>query len=367
MGFGDFLGNPAAIATVRKMLAQDSAPGSLLFAGPSGVGKKTLAEMLAKALNCERLPDDFCGQCRNCVKAEEMLTVARQDLARRREIKDASRRVDGLTYFDVQLIEPITRYVLIEQIRQLRVVAYTRPFELPRRVFIIDEAQAIHWQAVDLLLKVMEEPPPTTTFILVCSNAHELRPTVRSRCRHVPFLPVEDALIEAVLGEEKRIPAPQISLAAKVAGGSIGEAKKFDLADFEQRRKPWIGFLNGIASQPGRPMAPANWKALFDSTKALSENRADLDNVLALGYSLLNDMLNILETPRAARLTHLDLDADLRAWAAALGIDGIERLKNGLDDVRRHEIRNVNQQLSWDALAIDLIPGAAAPRRSIDR
>ena len=59
-------------------------------------------------------------------------------------------------YFDLQLIEPFTRYILIEQVRKMRNVAYTRPFQLRRRVFIVDQAQAVHWQAVDLLLKMLE-------------------------------------------------------------------------------------------------------------------------------------------------------------------------------------------------------------------
>src|SRR5215472_7724782 len=171
MAFDSFLGNVKAVADVRTMLANNRVPGAMLFAGPDGVGKKTLAFMLAKALNCERLKDDFCGDCRQCKKADEMLAAEREDLARRRDIKESQRRVESLIYFDIQLIEPITRYILIEQIRQLRSVALTRPFEFPNRVFVIDQAQTIHWQAVDLLLKVLEEPPETTTFVLVCANS----------------------------------------------------------------------------------------------------------------------------------------------------------------------------------------------------
>ncbi|MGH9397063.1 MAG: ATP-binding protein [Terriglobia bacterium] len=355
MGFEPFLGNPAAVSTVRKMLAEGAMPGSLLFAGPDGVGKETLAMMLAKALNCERLIGDFCAQCPHCLKGEEMLSLSRQDLSRRREMKDASRRVDGLIYFDIQLIEPITRYILIDQIRHLRSVAYTRPFELARRVFIVDQAQAIHWQAVDLLLKVMEEPPPSTTIILVCPNAHELRPTIRSRCHHVPFLPVDDALIEGLLRDERHIPSAQLPLAVRVASGSIAAAKGFDLAEFQRRRKPWIDFLNGVTSKPSRAMEPPDWKNLFDSTKALAENRSDLEGVLKLGYSLLSDMLQVLENPSGGRVAHLDLEARLKAWAAKLRLEGIERLKTGLDDAHRLETRNVNQQLGWEALATELI------------
>lgn len=256
MGFETFIGNPEAVATVRGMLASSRLPGALLFTGPDGVGKKTLALMLAKALNCERGPDDFCGVCVRCRKAEEMLAATREDLARRRESKDAAKRVEGLVYFDLQLIEPITRYILIEQIRQLRSVAYTHPFEFPRRVFVIDEAQAIHWQASDLLLKVLEEPPDTTTLILVCPNAYELRPTIRSRCRRVAFQPVDESTLSALLAEEGRVPKAQRALAARVAAGSIVKAKSFDLAEFERRRRPWFDFLTALSARASRPRPP---------------------------------------------------------------------------------------------------------------
>src|SRR5208282_1693390 len=139
MGFDSFLGNPQAVAAVREMVASGRVPGALLFAGPEGVGKKTLALMLAKALVCERGAADFCDQCARCRKAEQMFAAAREDLARRREIKETARRVGGLVYFDLQIIEPLTKFILAEQIRQLRAVAYTRPFEFPRRFFILEK------------------------------------------------------------------------------------------------------------------------------------------------------------------------------------------------------------------------------------
>ncbi|MGH9403364.1 MAG: ATP-binding protein [Terriglobia bacterium] len=355
MGFETFLGNPSAVASVREMLARDAAPGSLLFAGPEGVGKRTLAAMMAKALNCERLKDDFCGECARCVKSAEMLELSRLDLEKRREMKDAARRVEGLLYFDVQLIAPITRFILTDQIRLMRTVAYTRPFELPRRVFIIDQAQTIHWQAADLLLKVMEEPPGTTTIILVCPNPNELRPTIRSRCRRVAFAPVEGAVIKHLLETEKRIPAAGLELASRVTEGSVAAAKGFDLAAYQSRREPWTGFLNGVASKDLQSMTPADWKALFDSTKALSEHRFELEATLRIGYSLLHDMLRILESSSDEGIVNLDLAPRLKIWAARLRLEGIERLKTGLDGAYRLQTRNVNQQLGWDALAAEVV------------
>ena len=362
MGFETFLGNSKAVTALRDMLRSSRVPGALLFSGPDGVGKKTLALMLAKALNCERPPDgaDFCGECGRCRKSEEMLAAAREDLARRRDTKDSTKRVDGLVYFDLQLIEPITRYILTEQIRQLRSVAYTHPFEFPRRVFVIDEAQAIHWQAADLLLKVLEEPPATTSFILICPNAYELRSTIRSRCLRIQFEPVEEAVIARLLEEEARVPKAQRALAARVAAGSVAKAKAFDAEEFQRLRRPWLDFLDAIAGKSRLPAADADWAALFDSTKALSQSREDFDRTLTVGYDLLRDLAQMLASEKTADVINVDLRPRLGAWAERLSFQGIELLKNGLDQAHRLQIRNVNQQAGLDDLAIEVLTRAPA-------
>jgi DNA polymerase III subunit delta' len=355
MGFENFVGNEQAVSRVRTMLASGSVPGALLFAGPEGVGKKTLALMLAKALNCERLRDDFCGVCPHCRKAEEMIALSREDLARRREMKDAGRRVEGLVYFDLQIIEPITRFILIEQIRQVRKAAYAGPFQFRNRVFILDEAHTIHWQAVDLLLKILEEPPETTRFILITPNLNELRVTVRSRCQRVLFQPVGDSTLAKLLKEERRVPGPQLELAVRVAGGSVAAAKSLDLAACQNRRQPWVGFLNGIASKDRRSMTPGDWKNLFDACKSLADSRGELEATLRTGYTLLADLLRVLKAGSDGRVANLDLAPRLKVWATRLGLEGIERLKAGLDDVYRLQTRNVNQQIGWEALAMEII------------
>ncbi|HEV2492703.1 MAG TPA: AAA family ATPase [Terriglobia bacterium] len=394
MPFSEFLGNPQAVAEIRAMLKGSRVPGALLFAGPDGVGKKVLALMLAKALNCERLKDDFCGECRHCRKAEEMLAQTREDLGRRRAIKESQRRVEGLVYFDLQLVEPLTRNILIEQIRQVRNVAYTHPFEFRQRIFIIDQAQAVHWQAVDLLLKMLEEPPETTTFILVCPNAHELRPTIRSRCQRIQFLPVEDSVIARVLEDEGRLPPSQRALGLRLATGSISRAKALDVAAFERERRPWIDFLDSVAGSadrrpashapmshtPARSSAPTrvssstptlpgaaaraadrgaatepNWAKVFDSAKALTADREAFEATLRTGAILAADLLHVLVSgAESPAVVNLDLAPRLAAWASRLGLEGIERLKNGLDQAYRLQTRNVNQQLGLEVLAIDV-------------
>lgn len=343
---------------MRGMLAGNRVPGALLFSGPDGVGKKTLALMLALALNCERRSpggDDFCGECARCRKAGEMIASTREDLERRRALKDASKRADGLVYFDLQLIEPITRFILIEQIRQLRSVAYTHPFEFARRVFVIDQAQAVHWQAIDLLLKVLEEPPETTTLILIAPNAHELRPTIRSRCRKIQFLPVEETVIHKLLAELPGLNPSQQELGVRIADGSITVAKTFKLADYERRRKPWLDFLEAMTARPAKSMGASDWKILFDASKAFTENREEMDETLKTGYTLLRDLMIVLLNGPGSKVANVDVLSRLKTWAPKLGLARIEKLKTGLDTAYRLQTRNVNQQLTMDALATEVM------------
>src|SRR5208282_1795925 len=66
MGFQEFLGNERIVSAVRGMLRRGRVPSALLFTGPRGIGKYTLARMFAAAANCQRFPDDFCGECDSC-------------------------------------------------------------------------------------------------------------------------------------------------------------------------------------------------------------------------------------------------------------------------------------------------------------
>ncbi len=355
MPFDSFIGNSQALADVREMAAGGRVPGGLLFSGPDGVGKKTLALMLAKALVCERSDGNFCDACLRCHKAQEMFTAAREDLAGRRQIKDAARRVEGLVYFDFQIIEPITRFILTEQIRQLRNIAYTRPFEFPRRIFIIDDAQTVHWQAVDLLLKVLEEPPETTSFILACSNPYELRPTIRSRCLQIHFQPVGESTIAGLLAKPEGLTKAQRVLAARVAAGSVAKARSFDLAAYERHRKPWLEFLEAVARRAPGSAGAAGSRSLFDSAKALAENRDDFETTLTIGYSLLRDLLRVLSQGPETEVTNVDVLPRLEGWAASLGLQGIEFLKSGLDQAYRLQIRNINQQLGFEALGLEVL------------
>src|SRR5262245_44688033 len=149
MRFDDFIGNSGNIRRLRARLREGRFPHGLLLAGPEGVGKRTCAVMLAKALNCSAADaDDFCDSCPQC------------------------RKIDAGVHADVRLVqtEDESSAIRIHQVRDLLQTLQLRPLEGRHKVYIIDPADALNDAASNALLKGLEEPPDDTSFILVTSN-----------------------------------------------------------------------------------------------------------------------------------------------------------------------------------------------------
>src|SRR4029077_5940919 len=152
MAFSEFLGNQQIVAALRGALRTQRVPHALLFSGPRGVGKFTLARMFAQAANCQRLTDDFCGECATCQRISllsDTQTLLEQGLAERGESADAAtvERVPlilqshpdvwALVPDPVRLKSPVARPMLrIGQLRAVQRAAYFQPMGR-RRVFIL--------------------------------------------------------------------------------------------------------------------------------------------------------------------------------------------------------------------------------------
>ncbi|PYU28112.1 MAG: hypothetical protein DMG32_03675 [Acidobacteria bacterium] len=185
MPFSDFLGNSRIVAALRGVLVTARVPHAMLFAGPRGVGKFTLARMFAQAANCQRLTDDFCGECGPCqtiFRLQNTSALVEQGLIERGEGADSAtvERVPLVleTHPDVwaivpdpvRLKNPVVRPILhVGQLRAVQRAAYFKPLAR-RRVFIIDGAETMRWDHANIFLKILEEPPETASLILLAPN-----------------------------------------------------------------------------------------------------------------------------------------------------------------------------------------------------
>src|SRR5215471_11433609 len=239
MGFSEFLGNEAMVAALRGALRAERVQHAMLFTGPRGVGKFTLARMFAQAANCERLKDDFCGECSPCQRIAQLASLPdliNQGLAERGESADAAtvERTPLIvqTHPDVcvvmpdpvRLKSPVARPVLrIGQLRAVQRAAYFQPMGR-RRVFILDGAETMRTDVSNVFLKILEEPPGSATLILTAPSPYSLLPTIVSRCLQFHFAPLQTAEVEAIVKERAGLAPAAARLAAQLSEGSPGRA-----------------------------------------------------------------------------------------------------------------------------------------------
>src|ERR1700683_2210077 len=185
MPFNEFLGNERIVTALRGMLGRSREPSAMLFTGARGVGKSTLARMFAEATNCQRLKDDFCGECDSCRRIGRLAdpkTLIAQALTERGEGADAGtvERVplivetgpDVWAIFPdpVRLKTPVARPMIrVAPLRAAQRAANFKP-QGRRRVFILDGADTMRYTDADIFLKILEEPPEYATLILIASS-----------------------------------------------------------------------------------------------------------------------------------------------------------------------------------------------------
>jgi DNA polymerase-3 subunit delta' len=281
MPFSDFLGNERIVRALRGALRSGRVPHALLFTGPRGVGKFTLARMFAAAVNCQRLTDDFCGECTTCQPIALLADPQRlleQGLVERGESADAAtvERVPlileshpdvwALVPDPVRLKSPVARPMLrIGQLRAVQRAANFQPLGR-RRVFILDGAETMRWDVANVFLKILEEPPGSSTLILTAPSPYALLPTIVSRCLQFHFAPLPQADVEKILKDKTSGRPADIRLAAQLAEGSPGLAIEMDVNRATQGRKNALRILECAARGQG-------FAQLFADTSALVKDR----------------------------------------------------------------------------------------------
>lgn len=206
MFFDDVVGQQHVTLTLQNAIQQKRIANAYLFSGPRGVGKTTVARILAKALNCEQGPTlTPCNHCSSCIEINESRSL---DVF---EIDGASNRG-------------------IDEVRNLREGLRYAPSPGKYRIYIIDEVHMLTNEAFNALLKTLEEPPPSVLFIFATTEAHKVPATILSRCqrfdfKRMPTKKIIEQLVELCRQENIQIDEEALRLIAVKADGSMRDSQ----------------------------------------------------------------------------------------------------------------------------------------------
>lgn len=362
MSFRDFLGNREAVSRIREMLSRDRFPHAVILSGPEGAGKYTLAQMIAKALNCLEQPlsdglPDFCGKCSNCTRmaqADDLASRFAEAVETREAMREADKREARIlvqTHPEVLIVPPDPPQMLIKvgQVRQVIDFVFYKPAEARRKVVIFTESSFMK-EAANSLLKVLEEPPEYASLMLLTTNPGELLPTIRSRC--VTFtlgaLPVSE-LESSLANARKELKQPQRELIARLANGAMGRALTFKLDEYIEARGAALTVLRAA-------VAGNDHSEMFKITETYrsgAEGRDKTEQLVRTLYSLLEDML-VLKSNSAELVRNIDIKGELARLAQSVDFEWLANASERLAEVERGMRRNLLRSLSLDAFAVSL-------------
>ena len=311
--FADLVGQEHVIKALRNALEKGRLHHAYLLTGTRGVGKTTIARILAKSLNCEHPKEgEPCGQCQSC------------------------RDIDTGRFVDLLEIDAASN-TGIDNIREVLENAQYAPTAGKYKVYIIDEVHMLSKSAFNAMLKTLEEPPEHVKFILATTDPHKVPVTVLSRClqfvlRNMTAQQVADHLAHVLDSEQIPYETPALALLGRAAAGSMRDA--LSLLDqaiamgsgkvAEQDVRQMIGAVDKrYLYELLQSIAGQNGAALMNQAREMAERAVGFDNALS-ELALLLQRIALLQTVPAAVPADDPEYPALKHLAAQLGGEQIQ-------------------------------------------
>jgi len=327
MALNEIIGHHRQLEILRVALASERLHHAYLFVGPDGIGKRTVAIALAKAVHCSESTADFCGSCVNC-----------------------RRIVDG-NHPDVRIVEPLTgkKEISIQQVREFERELNYRSFTGKRKIIIVDPVTLMNLASQNALLKTLEEPPQDSLIVLIASSAGVLLPTLRSRCLRISFAPLARSDVVHYLRTKQDMAGDEVEFLAAMSMGSIGAAMGLDKEAYVEKRRVWAGIVGALKA--------GDYQAALVAAEALAGNRDDALKFLAWAASWYRDLLVYGVTGDSSDLVNLDMRELIAQQAVPPGSEQCIAALTSSHRAAAAIRRNLNRRMVLEKYLLGVVKG----------
>ncbi|MFE6923968.1 DNA polymerase III subunit delta' [Nocardia sp. NPDC057663] len=296
----------AAATAARAGVVTGAMTHSWLFTGPPGSGRSVAALCFAAALQCTDPDIVGCGRCHACTT-----TMAG-------------------THGDVRRIIPEGLSISTKEMRAIVQIASRRPSTGRWQIVVVEDADRLTEGAANALLKVVEEPPDRTVFLLCAPTVdpEDISVTLRSRCRHVHLVTPTVPAIAQVLRERDQLDPKTADWAAAVSGGHVGRARRLATDEDARKRRQRALALVGATERPGAAYAAADElvKSADDEAKLMSAERDDRErDELATALGAGGTGKGAASATRGSAGVLKDLERRQKSRATRTGRDALDR------------------------------------------
>jgi len=322
--FDAIIGQERPARFLAQMLQKRSIPTALLFTGVDGIGRQRTAIALGMALNCSNpVGMSACGKCDSC------------------------RKIISGSHPDIITVEPDGVFIKINQVRDISKQLKFAPFEGGWRIVIINDAQSMNLEASNAILKILEEPPKHTIFILTASQTTDLIPTIVSRCQQIAFRPIPHEKVAQLLIEDRGLDRQTARTLAISTKGSLGKALSMDA----EKWKAWrSSIVEQISTLSGETIQP-----LFAFAETLSGDKNRLADALEMIMMWFRDVLISKVTPD--RIISEDFENEIRSASQEESVDSLLEKLEAVHFAQKAIARNANARLTIEVMLLRLCRG----------
>jgi DNA polymerase III subunit delta' len=321
----DLTGHEWAVDMLKKHVIHGTTRHAYLFAGPPGLGRRTLALRFAQALNC-KTPAQVgipCGTCRDC------------------------KQIEAMGHADLTVVQAETEggIMKVDQIRDLRRTLTLKPYQSNYRVALFLRFQEANDNASNALLKTLEEAPSYAILILTADNPEQLLPTIVSRCEVLRLRPSSIEEVKKDL-ESRGVGSDRAGLIAHISGGRPGYARRLveDDALLDKREERLNDLLTLLSASRVEKFAYAD---------KLSKDKESMRQAILFWLSYWRDVM--LRTAQVeTSLVNVDRNVEIEELAGQSNLSSARKVVGNLENALEQMEKNVNPRLLAEVLLLDL-------------
>lgn len=322
--FRDVVGHESIIGHFKSSIEQGKVAHAYLIHGEKGTGKKMLAGLFAKTLQCEVGGTDPCGTCRSCIQCD---SGNQPDIIWVTHEKPTVISVDDIR-------EQVNNDIII------------KPYSSRYKIYIIPEAELMNPQAQNALLKTIEEPPEYAVIMLLTNNLDKMLPTILSRCITLNLKPVGELDMMEYLSR-MGIPQAKAKFCVGFAFGNLGKAVRLATSEeYNEIKHDCVQILKDINRM--------EIYDLIDAVKKMSKYKLDIYDYLDIMMMWYRDILMLKVSGSPDKLLFKEEYATLKQQANYISYEGIENVLKALDKVKVRLEANVNFDIAMELLLLTI-------------
>ncbi|MDO5156493.1 MAG: DNA polymerase III subunit delta' [Eubacteriales bacterium] len=323
--YSDIIGHEDIVKHFKSSIELGKVSHAYILNGEKGVGKKTLAAVVSKSLQCEKGEPDPCNTCKSCLQAE---SGNQPDII---WVNHEKPNVISVEEIRTQIVNDIS----------------LKPYSSKYKVYIVPDAQMMNPQAQNALLKTLEEPPEYAIIMLLTTNVDKFLPTILSRCIVLNFKPVEPMDVIEYLTGQIGVDQETAKFCTDFAQGNLGKAVRLAISpEYNEIKEDAVRLLRQIDAM--------DMEDIILAIKNMGKFKLDVTDYIDIMTMWFRDILMVKISNSPNKMLFKNEYSVIRKQASKLSYEGIEQILAAMDKLKIRLEANVNYDIAMELMLLTI-------------